>query len=110
MMSEQVTTTLVRSNTVFAFDLYRAISEQSGNLFFSPLSISAALAMAYAGARGETAAEMEQVLHLAAEPDQTHAAFAALDEIVAGIQEAGLVRLDTANSLWPHASGQTSTR
>ncbi len=54
---------LSRANSLFALDLYRALSEinAEGNVFFSPLSISAALSMVYLGARGDTAKEMEKV-------------------------------------------------
>ncbi len=45
---------LTRGNGDFAFDLYRELSAADGNLFFSPHSISTALAMTYAGARGHT--------------------------------------------------------
>lgn len=58
----------------FGFDLYEHMQQQEGNLFFSPLSISTALAMAYAGAAGQTAAEMEQVLHFDGAED-IHASF-----------------------------------
>jgi len=55
------------SNNEFAFDLYAKLKEGAkngeGNLFFSPASIETALAMAYASARGQTAAEMRKVLH-----------------------------------------------
>jgi len=55
---------LVRGNNGFAVDLYRALREQeSGNFFYSPFSISIALAMTWAGARGETEREMADVLH-----------------------------------------------
>src|SRR5579875_1713983 len=48
----------------FALDLYaRLRTGQADNLFFSPASLSAALAMTYAGARGQTAEQMAQVLH-----------------------------------------------
>ena len=46
---------LVSGNNEFALDLFQAIREEEGNLFVSPYSISLALAMAYAGARNETA-------------------------------------------------------
>lgn len=51
------------SNTGFALELLRALSQAnpSGNIFFSPLSISSALAMVYLGAKGDTAAQMAQV-------------------------------------------------
>ena len=45
---------LVRGNAAFAFDLYRSLAQGEGNLFYSPHSVSLALAMTYAGARGET--------------------------------------------------------
>lgn len=51
-------------NTMFAFDLFRALDAEKGNLFFSPYSVSTALAMTREGARGETASQMDHVLHL----------------------------------------------
>lgn len=51
------------SNTAFALELFRTLSEEKpdGNIFVSPLSISSALAMVYLGAKGDTAAQMAQV-------------------------------------------------
>ena len=46
--------TLVAGNTQFAFDLYRILHQEGGNLFFSPYSLSMALAMVYTGAYGAT--------------------------------------------------------
>ncbi|HET8523212.1 MAG TPA: serpin family protein [Thermomicrobiales bacterium] len=55
--------TLVAGNTGFAFDLYAVVRQSmNGNLIFSPYSISQALAMTYAGARGETATQMAETL------------------------------------------------
>ena len=53
-----------QANSSFAFDLYKQLaSENEGeNLFFSPYSVSSALAMTAEGARGETALEMGKVL------------------------------------------------
>ena len=61
----------------FASDLYEQLRREKGNLAFSPLSISTALAMTHSGAAGETAAEMEQVLHLGGAPG-IHESFRAL--------------------------------
>lgn len=53
------------ANNQFAFDLYAKLAEQEkGNLFFSPYSVHAALAMTATGARGTTQDEMRTVLHL----------------------------------------------
>lgn len=66
-------------NNAFALDLYQQLrKEKTGNLFFSPTSISVALAMTYAGAKGETAEEMAKVLHFALPPEELHPAFGAL--------------------------------
>jgi hypothetical protein len=54
---------LVDANTDFALDLYQQLDKNQGNIFFSPYSISTALAMTYAGARGQTEEQMAAVLH-----------------------------------------------
>lgn len=62
-----LTRTVLPVSTSFALALYRRLAaERGGNLFLSPQSISAAMALALAGARGETAAEIERVLQLPA--------------------------------------------
>ncbi|MBN2271321.1 MAG: serpin family protein [Sedimentisphaerales bacterium] len=61
---------LAEGNNQFALDLYAKLRSNEGNLFFSPYSISTALAMTYSGARGATAAQMAQVLHFPAEDDK----------------------------------------
>ena len=43
---------LVEGNTEFALNLYQQLREEDGNIFFSPYSLSLALAMTYAGAEG----------------------------------------------------------
>lgn len=69
---------LVQGNNAFAIELYQHLKDQPGNLFFSPESISTALAMTYAGARGKTAAEMAKVLHFTLPPDKLHPAMGKL--------------------------------
>ena len=84
-----------------AFDLYQKLAGQNdGNLFFSPYSISSALAMTYGGARGDTAEQMNNVLHFVG-PDATHPAFSYLRTTLAGIENKGGVQLSVANALWP---------
>ncbi len=60
----------------FALDFYRVLGKGKGNLFFSPASIAIALAMTYAGAKGETGREIARTMHLPdLEPAKLHAAF-----------------------------------
>jgi serpin B len=92
---------LVRGNTAFALDLYQALRSGPGNLFFSPYSISTALAMTYAAAREDTETEMRETLHFALGQDDLHAAFAGLHQALGEIQAAGNVEIHSANSLWP---------
>lgn len=92
---------LVQGNTAFALDLYAQLRTQGGNLFLSPHSISSALAMTYAGARENTAAEMEKALHFTGGQAGTPPAFAALQERLAEIEKKGHIQLAVANSLWP---------
>jgi hypothetical protein len=54
--------TVVRGNTEFALALCQKLRTVEGNLFFSPYSISTALAMTYAGARDNTQGSDEAVL------------------------------------------------
>ncbi len=87
-------------NNAFALDIYAKLKEQEGNLFFSPFSISTALAMTYAGARGETAQQMERVLHFELEQERLHGAFKAQVEDLNARQERGSYQLSVASSLW----------
>ncbi len=87
---------LPRGNNTFALNLYGELREQEGNLFFSPYSISTALAMTYGGARGSTAAQMEQVLHFEVTTERLHQAFSQLT----GQGAKGGYQLSVANALW----------
>ncbi len=54
---------VVNANNQFALELYPQLDKPGKNVFFSPYSISSALAMTYEGARGKTADEMQSVFH-----------------------------------------------
>ena len=82
--------TVARNNNQFAVELYGQLRAKDGNLFFSPYSIETALAMTYAGARGETAEQMAKTLHYSLPNDREHAAFGSLlKEINGGGQKRG---------------------
>jgi serpin B len=92
--------TVVAGNNQFAFDLYARLAKEKGNVFVSPASISTALAMTYAGARGQTADEMAKTLHLTLEPGRLNPAFGALlREWKAEGKKHGS-ELSIANALW----------
>jgi serine protease inhibitor len=92
---------LVAGNSSFAVDLYRKLGEKEGNVFFSPYSVSTALAMTYAGARENTQKEMAATLHFSLEQEKLHPAFSRLQARLKDIQRAGVIDLYVANSLWP---------
>jgi serpin B len=98
---------LVAGNTEFAFDLYRQLGTNGSNLFFSPYSISLALAMTYAGARSTTEEQMAETLHFTTlGQDRLHPAFNALVLELASRGEDPTVKkedrfqLHIANALW----------
>ena len=97
---------LVEGNSAFAFGLYQALKGEEGNLFYSPYSISLALAMTYAGARNETAQQMADTLQFMLDQDSLHPAFNWLDaelatrgEGAAGKDGEGF-RLNIVNAIW----------
>ena len=99
-------TALVDGNTAFALDIYKNLRSEPGNLFYSPHSISSALAMTFAGARGQTETDMATALHFTLPQAELHPAFNALDLALAsrgkdakGSDGQGF-RLNVANAVW----------
>lgn len=91
---------VVEGNNAFAVGLYAELRDRDDNLFFSPHSISTALAMTYGGARGETAAQMAKALHFELESKRLHPAFRTLQEdLIGGGRKRGY-ELSIANALW----------
>lgn len=82
------------SSDDFALALYsRLASEKKGNFFFSPFSLASALAMAAAGARGQTAEQMNKVLHL--KPS---------DRWIVAAPSGAQYKLNVANRIWVGSS------
>ncbi len=97
--------TVVQGNSQFALMLYARLAAGEGNLFFSPNSISTALAMTYAGARGRTRTQMQEILRLPLEGEALHACFAALSQqLHNGARQGGGYQLSIANRLWGERS------
>src|ERR1700738_5323133 len=67
-----------KATNELGIDLHRQLGRGDENLCLSPYSIQSALAMTFAGADGDTRAEMARVLHFPNDGDAIHASFAAL--------------------------------
>jgi len=106
--------TIVEGNNKFSLALYAKLREREGNLFFSPYSISTALAMTYAGARGQTEAQMAEVLHfpiiispgkelsstIVPDRQQFASAFGKIVKDLNARGKKGSYELTVANALW----------
>ena len=92
--------TVAHDNNQFATELYAKLKTKEGNLFLSPESISTALAMAYAGAKSDTAVEMAKVLHFTLDSDRLHVAMAALLSDLNTQGKAHGYLLSVSNALW----------
>jgi serpin B len=103
--SQSDLTVLVEGNDIFAFNAYQTLKDDN-NLFFSPYSISLALAMTYAGARGDTEQQMADTLHFNLPQERLHPTFNSLDlelsrrgQGAKGKDEEGF-RLNIVNAIW----------
>jgi serpin B len=89
---------VAEGNTAFAFDLYGQLKNKPGNIFFSPYSVSTALAMTYAGARGDTEKQMAHALHFPSDQNRVHSGFAEAQRQLAEAEKG--IELNVANALW----------
>ncbi len=91
---------LVHGNNQFALELYKEFqgTEQGKNIFFSPWSMSFALGMTFEGAKGQTAEEMQSVLHLPADDTARRFSFAKVYNLINSGDKP--YKLSTANALW----------
>lgn len=97
--------TLVDGNNTFALDIYQSLHSENGNLILSPFSMSLALAMTYAGARGNTESQMADVLHFTQGQEKTHPTFNSLDLALESDpinldKDQEPLKLNIANAVW----------
>ncbi|XP_046377908.2 leukocyte elastase inhibitor-like isoform X6 [Haliotis rufescens] len=87
------------ANSQFGLDLYKKVASdlKDSNVFLSPFSISAALAMTQLGARGDTAAQMNQVLKWTDLQDSVHPGF---EDYLGLLKKKRSCELTTANRLF----------
>jgi len=91
---------VAQDNNKFAFDLYSQVKQKEGNLFLSPFSISTALAMTYAGARGNTETQMADTLYFSLSQERLHPAFLTLMQGLRADSARSGYELSIANALW----------
>ena len=84
----------------FTLEFYQTFRKESGNLLYSPYSVSVALAITWAGARGETAAQMADALHFTLPDTRLHTTFNVLDLMFETRGWGYDIRLDVKNSVW----------
>ncbi|MFA5397243.1 MAG: serpin family protein [Methanogenium sp.] len=101
-LSPNVAGEVVNANTLFAYDLYQTLKsdkENAGkNIFFSPYSISTALALTYEGAKGTTADEISSVFHF---PKNDTVRQNGYQGLLASLNRPdSAYSLKTANALW----------
>lgn len=99
-VDEATRKSVVTSNNAFALKLHKVLRKEQENLFFSPYSISSAMTMVNAGAKGDTAKEIRDLLALQAEGDALHKANAWLAIDLNNRGRLGQVQLSVANRLF----------
>lgn len=94
-------TEIAADTNAFAVALYRQMDDAPGNLFFCPYSIRTALLMTFAGAQGETARQMAEVLQVREPVSQVHESVQAWHaSLNSKPDEQAGYQLHTANALW----------
>jgi len=88
----------------FAVDFYKQVRKPEGNLFFSPYSISMALGMVYAAARGNTAAQMAKTMHFSPDQPEANKVCGALNAQILAAGQKKAMELNVANALWTEKS------
>jgi serpin B len=96
------TTAAVAGLNDFAVDLYRSVlARDGGNVVVGPYSVAFALSMVYAGAHGDTAAEIAEVLHAAGlDPDAWHEGINAYDLTLDARTAGSSTDWTSANKVW----------
>jgi serpin B len=88
------------ANNEFALSLYKKLGDEEKNIVFSPYSITSALAVTYAGAKGKTAGEMAEVLWFPEDQASFHSGYKAFTDSIqlTGVEKG--TELKIANALW----------
>jgi serpin B len=88
------------ANNEFALSLYKKLGDDEKNLVFSPYSITSALAVTYAGAKGNTAREMAEVICFPEDQTAFHPGYKAFTDSIQSTGDEKGTELRIANALW----------
>jgi serpin B len=88
------------ANNEFALSLYKKLGDEEKNIVFSPYSITSALAVTYAGAKGSTAKEMAGVLWFPEDQASFHPGYKAFTDSIQLTGDEKGTELRIANALW----------
>lgn len=92
---------IIEGNTKFALNIYRELVDESQNQILSPYSISTAIAMAYAGADGNTATEIQNVFGFGLNTSNFHTAYNQLtSSIENNINSSPNSEVNIVNKIW----------
>ena len=101
IVSDSLLSIQASSINSFSVSMYKQLAASSGNLFFSPYSITAALGMTDAGAAGQTDNQIRQALSVRLQGDDFHVALNGLDQsLTAHAQATNGLTLTIVNSTW----------
>jgi len=96
---------VVKDNTKFAFDFYSKVSErETGNIFFSPISLSSAMSMTFAGSSDETKNQISKVFHFESNDKKYHQKQGKI--IKRYSSNADSIKLSLVNTLWAEKTYQ----
>ena len=101
LINAQNTNEIASGNNQFAINLFKELKNenQNKNIFFSPFSISTALAMTYAGARNETEKQMSKTLNFSLDQTKFHINYKLLNKKIKNNAQDNIT-LNIANSIW----------
>lgn len=94
------TSAVEEANNKFAIDLFHKIAEnETGNIFFSPVSITSAMGMTCVGAKDETQTQIEKVFHFPHDSKNFHSELGDIQKRYNSLSAKG-VEISMVNKLW----------
>jgi serpin B len=100
MHDESAVRASAAADDAFGADMYQLLTEEATDTVFSPVSVASALRMAWCGARGNTATELANALHLKGSPDTAADGLRALSATLRSVSPGGSVTFRAPNTVW----------